>query len=371
MTPIKVLQVFTILNRGGAETNLMNYYRQMDRSKFQIDFLVHRQEEGAYEPEIKKLGGEIFRLPALHPLHIKEYKAAVKKFFDDNSGYQIIHGQCSELGIFIYQEAKKRKIPVIIAHAHNYRMDWDEKSIFRIFWKHQMRKYINAYFTCGSDSARWLFGEKLARNAYEMKNAVNAEDFIYTKDVREIVRKRLNAEETLNIIHIGRFNPQKNHKFLIGIFSEIIKLKPTSKLFLVGSGDLQKEIILQVRNLNLQDKVEFLGVRSDISSILQAMDIFLFPSLYEGFGVANLEAQASGLKCVISDMVAKESNIVKENVLIVKLSKSARYWAENIITFATGERKDVSQNIKDAGYDINDNVTKLEEKYMELYQQFR
>lgn len=370
MNPIRILQVFTILNRGGAETNLMNYYRQMDRKNFQVDFLVHRQEVGAYEKEIEQLGGRIFRLPALHPLHINQYKSQVIKFFDENSGYQIIHGQCSELGIFIYKEAKKRKIPVIIAHAHNSKMDWDHKAFFRILWKHQMRKYINTYFTCGEDSARWLFGEKLAQNAYQMNNAIKTKDFIFDLDVRQKMRSELKAENTLNLIHIGRFNLQKNHKFIIQIFSELVKLNPDSKLFLVGSGDLQNEIKLQVQHLRLQKKVQFLGVRSDISPILQAMDVFLFPSLYEGFGVANLEAQAAGLKCIISDNVAKESNVVTENVVVCSLHQSPQMWAQKILTVSTYARKEFSEPIRDAGYDIEENVLKLEQKYISLIQTF-
>lgn len=371
MQPIKVLQIFTILNRGGAETNLMNYYRNIDRSQVQFDFVVHREEDGAYEQEIKKLGGQIFRLPALHPLRIKQYKAAVKKFFEEHSDYQIIHGQCSELGIFIYEEAKKRDIPVIIAHAHNWKMDWDQKAPFRILWKHQMRKYINAYFTCGHDSAEWLFGKSLAKKAYQMNNAINTTDFIYSPVLRRKTRLEFDAENSFNLIHIGRFNVQKNHSFVVEIFSEIVKLKPDSQLFLVGNGELEKKIKMKVTALNLQDKVSFLGVRSDIAKILQAMDVFLFPSFYEGFGVANLEAQASGLKCIISDTVAKESIIITANVKVYSLKHTAKFWAEVIINESVSyKREDVNAIIKNAGYDINDNVAKLEQKYIELFKQF-
>ena len=371
MKPLKVLQLFTILNRGGAETNLMNYYRNIDRTQVQFDFIVHREEKGAYEQEIKQMGGQIFRLPALHPLRIKQYKAAVRKFFEEHSDYQIIHGQCSELGIFIYEEAKRRKIPVIIAHAHNSKMDWDQKALFRILWKHQMRKYINAYFTCGHDSSKWLFGNSLAKRTYQMNNAVNSADFNYSPFLRRKIRLALNAESSLNFIHVGRFNVQKNHRFLIAIFFEILKINPESKLFLVGEGELQGEVKSQIDDLNLTQQVLFLGSRDDVAELLQGMDIFLFPSLFEGLPVSLVEAQTSGILCCISDAVPTEAILVPGNVKIYSLKDSAKFWASEIIQeSASFKRGDVTQVIKDSGYDIHDNVSKLEEKYIELYNQF-
>lgn len=371
MKPLKVLQVFTILNRGGAETNLMNYYRHMDRSEVQFDFLVHRQEEGAYEQEILQLGGKIFRLPALHPLRVKQYKKAVKKFFDEHFGYDIIHGQCSELGIYIYKEAKKRKIPVIIAHAHNSKMDWDQKAPFRVVWKNGMRKSINAYFTCGHDAAKWLFGKKIAKKVYQMNNAISTQEFVYNPVVRQSVREALQAENSLNFIHVGRFNVQKNHQFLIQVFFEILKIRPQSKLFLVGEGELEGQISAQVNRLNLHEHVIFLGSRDDVPELLQGMDILLFPSLFEGLPVTLVEAQTSGLLCAISDGIPAEAVLVPENVKIYSLKSSAPFWAQQIIDESTRfQRQEVAQTVKDAGYDIADNAIKLGQKYIELYQQF-
>ena len=224
MSPIKILQIFTVLNKGGAETNLMNYYRNMDRSQFQIDFLVHR-ETGFFEQELIKSGSKIFRLPAILPWKLKEYKKAVKAFFEEHNDYDIIHGQCSELGVFIYEEAKKRGIPVIIAHAHNAKMDKDKKLLFRLMWKKRMRKSINAYFTCGKEAAENLFGKKLSEKSYQMNNAIEVEDFQFNQEMREKKRKELQAEDTINLVNIGRFNTQKNQSFLLEVFAELIKRK--------------------------------------------------------------------------------------------------------------------------------------------------
>lgn len=371
MQPLKVLQIFTILNRGGAETNLMNYYRKIDKNKIQFDFLVHRHEEGAYEKEILELGGVIFRIPPLHPRNIKEYKVTVSNFFDENPDYQIIHGQCSELGVFIYQEAKKRKIPVIIAHAHSSKMSLDFKAIFRLKWKLAMRNYINAYFTCGVAASKYLFGYKLVCKTFQMNNAVDAKILMFNENVRKVVQYELDAVETFNVVHIGSFNRIKNHRFIIEIFREIIKINPNSKLFLVGEGLLKAEIMELVSKLDLNIHVIFLGSRSDVPNLLQAMDLFLFPSLYEGLPLSLIEAQTSGILCAISDTIPEEAILVPANVKVYALKNSAKFWAKEIIwESASFKRTDVTAIIKDGGYDINDNVTKLEEKYFELYNQF-
>lgn len=371
MKQLKILQVFTILNRGGAETNLMNYYRQIDRNKFHFDFLVHREEEGDYEKEILEMGGEIFRLPPLHPSNIRQYKGAVRNFFAENSSYDIIHGQCSELGIFIYKEAKKIKTPVIIAHAHSSKMTLDSKAIFRLKWKLEMRKYINAYFTCGVAASRYLFGSKIAHKAFQINNAVYPKELVFNKEIRDWVREEIDAVGSFSIMHVGSFNKIKNHRFIIEVFAEIVKMKKESKLFLVGEGILKNEMMDFVSSLNLNNNVIFLGKRNDVPQLLQAMDLFLFPSLYEGLPLSLIEAQTSGILCIISDTISAESILISENVKVFNLKNSTKIWAEKIIQHSSSFiRTDVTHIIKEAGYDINDNVAKLEGKYIELYNQY-
>lgn len=370
MSPIKILQIFTVLNKGGAETNLMNYYRNMDRSQFQIDFLVHR-ETGFFEEELIKSGSKIFRLPAILPWKLKEYKKAVKNFFEEHNDYDIIHGQCSELGVFIYEEAKRRGIPVIIAHAHNNRMDRDKKLVFRLIWKKRMRKSINAYFTCGKEAAENLFGKKLAEESYQMNNAIEVEDFQFNQEVREKKRKELQAEETINLVNIGRFNTQKNQSFLLEVFAELIKRNKKYKLFLVGQGELESQLREKAKQLQIEQDVEFLGLRNDVPELLQAMDLFLFPSLHEGFSVAFVEAQTTDIKAVISDGVPTESILIPENVTVIPLKNSAQQWAEKIAEINNFERKNVAALIKEKGYDIKENAQKLEKKYKELIQQYK
>ncbi len=362
---VRVLQIFTILNRGGAETNIMNYYRHLDRSAVHFDFLVHRPETGAYEAEIRSLGGEIFRLPPINPFKIHSYKAAVKKFFDQYSDYDIIHGQNSELGVYIYEEAKRRGIPVIIAHAHSSTMSLDIKSIFRYLWKLKLRKHVTTYFTCGSAAATYLFGEKLSKKSIQINNAVDCERLAYNRFTREHFRNKLGVG-VRNILHVGSFNKIKNHRFLIEIWSALIKIAPESKLFLVGDGVLKLGIVKLVKQLNLDTSIIFLGSRNDVPDILMAMDVFILPSLYEGVPVSLVEAQASGIHCVISDGIPSEAVLVNQNVTIVSLGESASSWAEKIVQLDLSNRNDVSEIIKAKGYDIKENAIRLQNKYIEL-----
>ena len=238
MEPIRILQVFTILNRGGAETNIMNYYRKIERTKFQFDFLVHRSEIGVYEEEIQQLGGRIFRLPPINPMKLANYKKQLNVFFDTNN-YQIIHGHCSELGFYIYKEAHNRKVAVIIAHSHNTQDHFDFKLPFRIFWKKNMMKYINAYFSCGQQAGNYLFGKEKSNEVFIMNNAIETADFVFNEKLGNENRKLINATATINLLHTARFSEQKNHKFLIDVFFELNKINSNYKLFLVGEGLLK------------------------------------------------------------------------------------------------------------------------------------
>ncbi len=362
---VRILQLFTIMNRGGAETNVMNYYRKLDKSKFQFDFAVHRQEQGAYEDEIIKLGGNIFRFQNINPFRLKKYKRQIQYFFDSHD-YQIIHGQCSELGYFFYKEAYKRGVPVIIAHGHNSNPKFDLKSIFRWFWKKSMMRYVNTYFSCGDEASVWLFGKKNASKAFTMTNAIDTKWFTYSEEKALQIRKQFDAEQTKNFIHVGRFNIQKNHEFLIAVFKELLQINSNQKLFLVGEGELKNQIQELVAKLGIEQKVVFLGSRNDVNELLQGMDVFLFPSLFEGLPVSFVEAQASGIHCVISDGIPKEAILIPENVSVLSLKESAIQWANKINALNLSSKKDVSQQIIDKGYDIESNVRILENKYLSL-----
>ena len=368
--PIRILMLFTILNRGGAESMVMNYYRNIDRTKVQFDFIVHRPERGAYEDEIEALGGRIYRMMPLHPTTFGKYKKQIKEFFDEHKEYKIIHGHCSESGYFIYKEASKRGIPVIIAHAHSTKALFDAKWFFRTYFKYAMRKYVTDIFTCGEESAIWLAGKKLGAKAILQHNAIDTTKYLYTAERATEKRKVLNIPEDYLVIgHVGSFWKIKNQTFLIDLFKILNEKHPKSKLVLVGEGELKNNMIEKAVTMNLQDNVMFLGSRNDVPDLLKAFDVFVFPSLGEGLSVAMLEAQCAGLPCVVSDTIPRE---VEKTDLIsfVSLDKGPQYWAEEILKAYKKEnnRTKYPAEITAAGYDIKKNAEWLQNYYIEQWQ---
>lgn len=369
MEPIRVLMLFTNMNRGGAESMVMSYYRNIERTKVQFDFLVHRLERGAYEDEIEQLGGRIYRLIPFHPFTFGQYKKLVSKFFDEHPEYQIIHGHCSELGYFIYKEASQRGIPHIIAHAHNAHALYDMKWPFRTWFKHRMRKYLTHEFTCGEEAAVWLFGKTLAKQAVLQRNAIDTQLFRFDVESRARIRKEFGiADDTLLIGHVGRFEKQKNHAFLIDIFEKLLALHPQAKLLLVGgTGNLERSIKSKVQEEGLADKVIFAGTRSDVPQILSAMDVFLFPSFMEGMSLSMLEAQCAGLPCIVSDSIPREITVT-DLITYYPLERSAEDWAKRLLDVSKGksDRMVYSKKVAEAGYDIKKNAEWLQNYYLSL-----
>lgn len=368
--PIRILNLFTIMNRGGAETMVMNYYRNIDRSKVQFDFMVHREEKGAYDDEIEALGGRIYRMPPVQPGHFKEYQAKVAEFFDKHKEYSVIHSHMSELGYYVFKEAKSRGIKCTVCHAHNAPHFSDEtliekaKDLVRNYFKHKIRKYTDHMFICGIEAGNWLFGEKNSDKFVMMNNAVDAHKFSWDEQKADKTRKMLNLEGKFVICHVGRFNSQKNHAFLIDIFKQIIAKNKEAVLLLVGAGELEEKIRQKVSSFGLDDSVRFMGLRDDVDDILRASDAFLFPSLYEGLPVTLVEAQSSGIKCIISESIPDDCRITA-NVETVSLEKPADFWAQQVLRYAKGyERKNTLSEISAAKFDIKENAEWLEEFYL-------
>lgn len=365
--PIRVLNLFTIMDRGGAETMVMNYYRKLDKSRVQFDFMVHRPERGAYDDEIESLGGKIYRMPAIRPWTAKQYRKVVRKFYEDHPEYKIIHSHMSELGYYDFLEAEKVGIPVRICHAHNRPYGIDIKSPVRWYYKTLMIPHISHMFMCGEESGEWLFGKKNKSKFIQLNNAIDAKNYSYNEVKRAEVRKSLGLTEELVVGHVGRFNPQKNHPFIIDVFNEVHKKEPDSVLLLVGddSGKVAEDIHKKVDEVNLAGAVRFLGVRTDVADLMQAMDVFLFPSLFEGFGIAALEAQAAGLPAVVSKRIPPEC-MITDCISSLELDFSAEIWANRLIEAAKNERKNRFSEIKRAGFDIVENAKFLQDFYIRV-----
>lgn len=356
--PIRVLQIVTTMNRGGLETMLMNYYRHINRDKVQFDFLVHRQEEGDYEQEILSLGGRIFRVSALNPFSPAYYNQ-LNKFFSENK-YSIVHCHLDCMSAVPLYIAKKYGVKNRFAHAHNKSQDKDFKYPIKLILKRFIPFVSTELFACGKEAGEWMFDGKAFT---VINNAIDAEKYVFNDSIREIKRQEFNLNNSFTVCHVGRFNPQKNHSFLIDVFAELLKLDPFARLLLIGVGDDMADIQNKVKELSIDKSVAFLGVRSDIPELLMAADAFVFPSLYEGLGIVGIEAQASGLPCFFSECVPFECKVT-DDVKFISLEKSPSYWAEQIFKSKGYKRTDNYRQIIDSGYDIISNVEIIEKLYL-------
>lgn len=361
--PIRVLQVVTYMGRGGLETMLMNYYRHIDHSKVQFDFLTHREFDGDYDKEIKELGGNVYHLSNLNPLSI-DYKTSLNDFFENHPEYKIVHSHLDCMAGIPLKYAKLNNVPLRIAHAHNSNQTKDLKYPLKLFYKRNIKKNANYLFACGDEAGKWMFNTD---NFKVLNNAINARDYTFNINIRNDKRKEFGiSDDSILIGHVGRFFPQKNHDFLIDFFNQFHKEHPNSYLMLVGEGELKTSIQDKVNTLGLEDYVIFTGLRSDVNELLQAMDVFLFPSLYEGLPVSIIEAQAAGLPCLISDKVpieCKKTDLVYQ----LNLNDSVNVWSDKIYELSHIIRRDTYEEIKESGFDIIENAKWLENFYIGLY----
>lgn len=362
---IRVLHVVGKMHYGGMETFIMNVYRHIDREKVQFDFLVHYEEAGEYDDEIRRLGGKIYVMPRTVPQNYFKYKKALYKFFTEHQEYRIIHGHLHSVAYIYHDIAKRTGDRVCITHAHNNGYDKNIKGITGYYTALFAQKYTDVFFGCSKDACEKFFPKaiKQGKEMTVVKNGIESEKYRYSAEISNDVRRELGVENNFVLGNIGRFSPQKNHKFLLSIFSEILKKRPDSKLVLVGKGPLENEIRALADELSLKEHIIFLGARSDVPRLLQGMDLFLLPSLYEGLGIVLVEAQASGLKCFASSTVSKEAKVT-DLLDFLELEQSPEYWADKIISSVPYNREDKVKDIVSSGFDISETAGMLEEFYL-------
>lgn len=380
MMPIRVLHIVGIMNMGGLENLIMNIYRKIDRNKVQFDFLVTREDDGIFDNEIRSLGGKIYNIPHMSKVGYQKYKNIVYKFLINHPEYKIVHCHRDALCSVYLKQAKKANVPIRIAHSHNIMLAESKniKGTIMMIMKKYFMMFTNSnstdYFACSEEAGRWLFGNKITNDKLKViKNGIDTSKYIYNKDTNYKLRKELAiSEETLLIGHVGRFDIQKNHEFLINVINNLDKELLDYKICLVGNGTLIENIKTKVNKFNLQDKVIFLGIRNDVNELMMAFDVFVFPSLFEGLGIVLIEAQATGLNCLISDTIPKEANM--EIGLIKNISlNNIDSWVESIkIQYEERNtqrlnRKTNNNAIKDKGYDILSTVEYLENFYISKY----
>ena len=349
--PIRIAQIMGKMMSGGVESVVMNYYRHIDRTKVQFDFIIDDDSTIVPYDEIIGLGGRIHRVPPYqNPI---AYHEVLVELFSQNQ-YHIVHSHINTMSIFPLFAAKRAGVPIRIAHSHSTAGKGETaKNIMKYVLRPFSKVFPTHFCACSELAGRWLFGGKLydSGRVNLIRNAIDISKFTFDVSIRDTMRDELGLEDNFVVGHVGRFMKQKNHSFLIDIFDRVHNQKSNAILLLVGEGELEQEVRDKVKKLGLTDCVRFLGVRNDVHRILQAMDVFLLPSLYEGLGMVAVEAQAVGLPVIASDMVPMEAKIT-EYLTYVSLGNSAEKWAEKVLTVQVNERKTEAEIIVGAGYEI-------------------
>lgn len=358
---VRVLHCVVNLNRGGAETLLMNLYRNMNREKVQFDFLTSR--EGVYDEEVKAKGGRIFRIPYMTQCGPVAYAHALRHFFASHPEYRIVHSHMDKMSGLVLREARRCGVPIRIAHSHNTQSEGNlAVRAIKNYYGRAIRSCATQRFACSQAAAEWLFGEQ-AGEALIWNNGIQVEDFCFSPSIRQAVRRELGIPESALLLgHVGRFHAQKNHAFLVGLMEQLHAIRPDAALLLVGEGPLLSKIKETVAEKGLRDSVLFLGSRGDVNRLLQAMDIFVFPSLHEGLPVTLIEAQASALPCLVSNRITQEVDLGYGLVRFLPIEETAP-WIEQLRQCRPGHAGSVV-DLAGKGYDIRLTAEKLTEFYL-------
>lgn len=363
--PIRVLHILQRMEAGGTQALLMNIYRKIDRTKVQFDFLVVYKEKQFYDDEIEKMGGHVYKLSFREDLNLPKFQKDLAGFFAQHHEYKIVHCHAYTIGYFCLKAAKKAGIPVRIAHSHSNAAVHDVKLPLKLIMQKLFTIYSTDLFACSEEAGKFAFkGKKFGI----VQNAIDSQKFIADANIREKIRKALRVESKFVVGHVGRMQPEKNHDFLIDVFAELKKKKPDAELILVGTGPLDEKVKSKVVEKGLSDCVHFLGNRKDMNRIYQAMDVFVFPSFFEGLGIVAIEAQAAGVPIVCSEGLPPETDITPIYRKLL-LSDGAEKWANAALEMAQNLKAhtNMQQYVIDAGFDMDATAKYMESYYLRKY----
>ncbi len=365
----RILQVMGRMDRGGAETLVMNLFRNIDREKLVFDFVIHTEDECEYCDEIRALGGRVHKLGRIQDMGPLAYKGQWRQFFKDHPEYRIVHGHMRSTASIYLKEAK-RAGRVAIAHSHNTSSGAGIEALVKSALQLPLRYCADWYIGCSIPSAQWLFGKNVIKrsNFSLIRNVVDTKRFQYNEEERSLIRHQLGVEgDEPVILFIGRLEPQKNLPFLKKIFEEVVRINSKARLYLCGLGPEDIELENWIKDKSLEGNACYLGSRSDIPRLMWGADVFLMPSLFEGLPVTLIECQASGLKACVSDVITDEA-ILTDLVDKVSLGETPALWAQRCLELAAmrPERKEYAARVLQAGYDVNNEAKKLTSFYFGL-----
>lgn len=368
--PLRILFFIDRLRLGGIQMLTYDIIKHNDSTKMDIEILnLDDGQEYPLTQTLKKMGVKVYKLKGVWlntPLDFPHYFKSVESFFRDHHNYDVVHMHSSSKNYFILQCAAKWGIQGRIAHSHN--TGFQSKNPLTIalgnLMKKPMRKYATNWVGCSKLACEWLFGQGSVERgeAKVILNGIDSSLFVYDEKVRNEIRKEMNLEDKFVIGHVGRFVNQKNHTFLLDIFAEVAKRRDNAVLMLIGIGELMDAMKQKAADLGIADKVLFVGFRDDRNRLMQAMDTFLFPSLYEGLSVVLVEAQASGMPVFASDSTTSETQY-SPYMKFLSLKQSAEEWAEEILKQGCVERKDMTETIKQSGFEIHSMISNLYNLY--------
>lgn len=354
---IRVAQVMGYMDGGGVEQVVMNYYRHIDRSRVQFDFIVCEGSGMVPRAEIEGLGGRVFTVPGYKDL--PRYMRTLEHVFLQER-WPIVHSHVNALSVFPLRAAKRAGVPVRIAHSHSTAGGHDP---VKNAMKAALRPLANLYPThraaCTRHAGEWLFGK--GADFKVVPNAIDLDEFRFDPERRARARAGLGLTDgQLAVGHIGRFAPQKNQSFLIRAFSEVVRQKPDARLFLVGEGRQRRECENLVKSICPEGSVLFLGQRPDVADLYCAFDVFCLPSEFEGLGMVAVEAQATGCPCILSDAVPNDAN--PSNTAVFLPIKDAAVWAKEIAALGAHRDRTVC-DVRFAFYEIDEAARRLIDWY--------
>lgn len=364
---IRILHSVSYMSRGGIETMLMNYYREIDRTKVQFDFLCNSQLKGEYDDEILSMGGRIFRSPGFSPIKRRAYKNFMKELFNAHPEYQIVEAHNGPLGRYAMKAAKDNGIPIRIYHAHGADLPFNLKWPIKYYCMKMLKYSMNEHFVCSEKAGRFYMGHKIMDNGdyYFIPNAIAVENFVFNPTIRNNIRKRYGIGNKKVVGHIGRISLQKNHPFILNVFAKLHAQNSETHLVLVGGGEWESKIKSQIKELGLENAVTMTGVISNPQDWYQAFDVFFMPSLWEGLPVTGIEAQAADLPCLFSDAITQEVRL-SDMTQFMSLKEPIELWADKLATILSDlpERKDNTDLITDCHYNIHTEAECLQNLYL-------
>lgn len=374
--PMIVLHVVGRLDIGGAESRIMDLYRNIDREKVQFHFVQHTKDRCAFEEEVEHLGGKVYHVPRFNVKNYFTYKKAWKELFKAHPEIKVVQGHMTSTAAIYLPIAKKAGVEITIAHARSAGVDPGVKGHLTRFLRRNLYEKCDYRFTCSEMAGEAVFGDQkqISRKATFIPNAIDVNKFKYDEETREQIRYELGIRDKFVIGHVGRFSHMKNHKYMLRILEQCIQIEkeehfPETILMFLGDGDLKEEIMEQAVAMGISSRVLFMGNKKDVYRYYQAMDYFLLPSLYEGLPGTVVEAQASGLRGIMSDTVTAEA-VVTDLIQMRSIKEEPKLWAEEIMKMSReirpeeNDRSYYAQVVKQASFDVKEQAKRMQEFYL-------